>query len=211
MVRKSKINSEYDEEPNAFNDNDIDSDINESENEIEMNDNEEIVEKKDDDNDDESSEKSDDSNEDESDESEKSESDDDIDDAKIINDDNKTINEKEHKYIGKLKHDNCIYDALEQQQKKIELPKETSHRITNNNDKITKKVLFKYERVRILGIRAKQIANGAPPMIKNFKGLSPKEIAFEELKMKVLPFNVIRKLPSGEEEIYSVNELEVVN
>jgi hypothetical protein len=29
--------------------------------------------------------------------------------------------------------------------------------------------------------------------------------------MKILPFNIIRKLPSGEEEIFSVNELEVVN
>lgn len=215
MAKKSKIDSDYDEDPNEFIDNDgDDNDINESESEVEIDDNEDAIEKKDDENDDETSEKAEESEEsdegDDIEESEKSDSDDDIDDNKTINDDIKTVTEKETKH-GKLKHENCALDALERQQKKIELPKEIPRRLTNSNDKITKKVLFKYERVRILGIRAKQIANGAPPMIKNFKGLSPKEIAYEELKMKILPFNIIRKLPSGEEEIFSVNELEVVN
>ena len=68
-----------------------------------------------------------------------------------------------------------------------------------------------YERVRLLGERAKQISLGAKPMVKNVDNLGPKEIARLELEQKVLPLIIIRTLPNGLKEKWRVNELLIVN
>ena len=69
--------------------------------------------------------------------------------------------------------DDCIYNVSDnddgdddEKEKKYVLP----------NERITKPVLFKYERVRLIGDRAKQLSLGAKPMIKNAKHLSSKTI-----------------------------------
>jgi len=67
--------------------------------------------------------------------------------------------------------------------------------------------LTKYERTKILGIRAKQIEMGANPMIKYSKSETPLEIAEREIKMKKLPFKIKRKLPTGEVETISLRNL----
>ncbi|MCQ5336928.1 MAG: DNA-directed RNA polymerase subunit K [Candidatus Methanomethylicia archaeon] len=56
--------------------------------------------------------------------------------------------------------------------------------------------LTKYERARVIGARALQISMGAPPLIMT-TAKSPIEIAEEELKEKVLPITIRRKLPDG--------------
>jgi DNA-directed RNA polymerase subunit K/omega len=56
--------------------------------------------------------------------------------------------------------------------------------------------LTKYEKARIIGARALQISMGAPPLIMT-NAKSPIEIAEEELKEKVLPITIRRKLPDG--------------
>jgi len=52
---------------------------------------------------------------------------------------------------------------------------------------MTKPFLTKYERVRILCTRIKQLAQCAKSMLKNYAGLSSKKMAFEELKHKIIP------------------------
>ena len=76
-------------------------------------------------------------------------------------------------------------------------------------EKITKPVLFKFEKVRILGIRAKQLQMGAKPLIKNVLGLTSKEIAQLELKEKIIPFIIERTLPNGQKEKFKLSELSV--
>jgi len=77
----------------------------------------------------------------------------------------------------------------------------------NPDDRMTKPLLTKYEFVRIYGDRTQQIILGAKPMLKKYKGLSPKEIVLEEIKMKTVPFFIERELPNGNIEKWSLNEL----
>lgn len=78
-------------------------------------------------------------------------------------------------------------------------------------EKITKPFLTKYERVRALGARAKQLSMGAKPMLKGVEGLSAKEVAKLELENKVLPFIIERPLPNGKVEVWNINELIINN
>lgn len=57
--------------------------------------------------------------------------------------------------------------------------------------------LTRYEKARIIGIRALQIALGAPVLVKVEKGSSPVEIAEKELREGVLPIIIVRWTPSG--------------
>jgi DNA-directed RNA polymerase subunit K/omega len=67
--------------------------------------------------------------------------------------------------------------------------------------------LTKYEMVRILGERIKQLTMGAKPLIKNHKGLSYDKIAEEELILNMIPFKIKRPLPNNMFEIWSLEEL----
>lgn len=71
----------------------------------------------------------------------------------------------------------------------------------------TKPILFKYERVRLLGDRAQQLTLGAKPMIKNVEGLLPKEIAELEIEKNVIPLIIQRPLPNGKKERWHISEL----
>ena len=100
-------------------------------------------------------------------------------------------------------------------------------------------ILTKYEKTKILGIRAKQINNGAPPLIDiqvpsvsagnrgsiNRVGLVDTNetqvqklqdkhfdgylVALEELKQKLIPVIIRRPLPDGRSEYWPLRELEV--
>jgi DNA-directed RNA polymerase I, II, and III subunit RPABC2 len=78
-----------------------------------------------------------------------------------------------------------------------------------NEDRITAPYLTKYERVRVLGTRAKQISLGAKILIKDIdlKNKSPIEIAKIELSYGVIPFKIRRPLPNGKIEEWKISEL----
>lgn len=76
-----------------------------------------------------------------------------------------------------------------------------------SEDRVTKSILFEFERVRILGERATQLSMGAKPMIKNVDNLDPKTIAKMELENKVIPLIIIRELPNGAMEKWKISEL----
>lgn len=80
-----------------------------------------------------------------------------------------------------------------------------------DSQRITKPVMTKYERVRIIGDRTKQLSLGAKSMIIGVENMDPKEVAKLELKKKVMPLIIIRPLPSGKKEKWKVSELEIVN
>lgn len=84
-----------------------------------------------------------------------------------------------------------------------------SSKIVPDNERITKPILFKYERVRLLGDRTQQLSLGAKPMLKNLdKNLSPKEIALLELEKNVMPLIIERPLPNGKKERWHIAELQ---
>jgi len=58
--------------------------------------------------------------------------------------------------------------------------------------------LTRFERARVVGARALQIAMGAPILVELPEGTSnPIDIALEELKRGVLPITIRRTLPDG--------------
>jgi DNA-directed RNA polymerase subunit K/omega len=75
-------------------------------------------------------------------------------------------------------------------------------------DRITRNKLTKYEMVRILGERTKQLTMGAKPLIKNIDNLPYDIIAEEELKLNMIPFKIKRPLPNGKVEIWTLDELD---
>jgi len=79
-----------------------------------------------------------------------------------------------------------------------------------DNERITVPRLTKYERVRILGTRAKQISDGSKVFIKSNKVKNAMDIAELELEYKVVPLKIKRPLPNGKYEIWSIRELEII-
>ena len=67
--------------------------------------------------------------------------------------------------------------------------------------------MTKYERTRILGLRALQISNNAPVMVPVEKETDPLKIATKELVAGKVPFIIRRRLPNGTFEDWAVNEL----
>lgn len=88
--------------------------------------------------------------------------------------------------------------------KNIQLTEE----VLEKDKRITRNKLTKYEMVRILGERTKQLTMGAKPLVKNIEGLSYDFIAEEELKLNMIPFKIKRPLPNGKVEIWTLDELE---
>lgn len=87
-----------------------------------------------------------------------------------------------------------------------------------DDERITKPVLTKYERVRLLQERTAQLALGAKPMLKGILNIGnsknpmdPKEIAKNELINKMIPLFIIRTLPTGKKEKWKLDELAILN
>jgi DNA-directed RNA polymerase subunit K/omega len=101
-----------------------------------------------------------------------------------------------------IEDDNDFFEINDSdiKQEIIEKMVEPSKRISPNR-------LTKYEMVRILGERTKQLTLGAKPMIKNYQSLSYDKIAEEELKLNMIPYKIKRPLPNGRYEIWTLDEL----
>ena len=78
-----------------------------------------------------------------------------------------------------------------------------------DNERSTRPILTKYEKVRLLGTRTKQISDGSKIFIKSKDVRSAIDIANLELKHKIIPLKIKRYLPNGKYEIWSVKELEI--
>lgn len=98
-------------------------------------------------------------------------------------------------------NDNCLYDYANIDDDDVQ-----DNIVINNNDKITKPYISKFERVRMISDRTSQLARGAKSMLKNVKGMNPEDVALLELKNKVIPLIVERKLPDGSVEKWKVSE-----
>jgi len=71
--------------------------------------------------------------------------------------------------------------------------------------------LTKYERARVLGIRAKQLNNGADAYVQVPSSMiSGYKIAIEELKEKKIPFIIRRPIPNGGTEYWRLPDLELL-
>ena len=82
-----------------------------------------------------------------------------------------------------------------------------SSRMVPPDQRTTKAILTKYERVRLLSDRTTQLTRGAKPMVKNVELLTSKQIAELELKYDVIPLKIRRPLPDNTYEIWWTKEL----
>lgn len=73
----------------------------------------------------------------------------------------------------------------------------------------TKNILSKYERVKIIGLRTEQLQRGADPYVPldDNKEFNAREVAFEELKQRKLPFMIKRPMPDGSVEYWRLDDL----
>jgi DNA-directed RNA polymerase subunit K/omega len=112
----------------------------------------------------------------------------------------------------------CIYDTTGNSDDEIDFINIDNIENIDNKEillegpnRITFPMMTKYEYVRIIGTRAKQIALGSKKFIKNTDNMSPKIVAMLELKNKICPFKIKRPLPGNRYELWSVSELEIPN
>ncbi|XP_046392039.1 DNA-directed RNA polymerases I, II, and III subunit RPABC2 [Ischnura elegans] len=73
--------------------------------------------------------------------------------------------------------------------------------------RITTPYMTKYERARVLGTRALQIAMCAPVMVELDGETDPLQIAMKELKQRKIPIIIRRYLPDGSYEDWGIDEL----
>ena len=72
-------------------------------------------------------------------------------------------------------------------------------------------MLTKYEKTRVLGIRAKQINNGAKPMTSVPDNVMDGYlIALKELEEKKIPVIIRRPIPNGSSEYWHLKDLEII-
>eukprot|EP01061_Rhynchopus_euleeides_P037735 TRINITY_DN6468_c0_g1_i1.p1 TRINITY_DN6468_c0_g1~~TRINITY_DN6468_c0_g1_i1.p1 ORF type:complete len:158 (+),score=61.02 TRINITY_DN6468_c0_g1_i1:391-864(+) len=76
-------------------------------------------------------------------------------------------------------------------------------------ERITTRFLTKYERARVLGIRALQISMGAPVKVELDGETDPLIIASKELREKKIPIVIRRNLPDGSFEDWPIDDLVV--
>ena len=102
-----------------------------------------------------------------------------------------------------IDEDNELYDTLNDN----EIKHENEEILLNKSERISQNRLTKYEMVRILGERTKQLTLGSKPLIKNYQSLSYDKIAEEELKLNMIPYKIKRSLPNKKYEIWTLDEL----
>jgi DNA-directed RNA polymerase I, II, and III subunit RPABC2 len=111
-------------------------------------------------------------------------------------------NENDNQEQADLEHERFLQQTDDPQSTGIGRARARDERVTTN-------VLTKYERGRILGARATQIADNAPVLVALEGEVDPYMIACKELQQRVIPFVIRRYLPDGTYEDWAINELEV--
>jgi DNA-directed RNA polymerase subunit K/omega len=148
-------------------------------------------------------------------------------DTEFVSDNDDYESEEENEYISdeeemidedneeELVDKDCLYNKIlkedleeEDNFEKIVKP-EPKYNILRGKDRISFPRMTRYELVRIIGERTKQLTMGAKAFIKNKEDYSYEELAVLELKNKLVPFKIMRTLPNGDKEEWSIDELSI--
>ena len=139
--------------------------------------------------------------------------DDDNDDNDDDDDDDDMLQKFDHetkkKYIA-AHHPECLSFNHEETETLSRVVRDENGRIVDPYHK-TLPLLTKYEKTRILGIRTKQLNEGAKPYIDvNPTIIDGYIIAQLELEHKRLPFIIRRPIPNGGSELWKLQDLEII-
>jgi DNA-directed RNA polymerase subunit K/omega len=80
---------------------------------------------------------------------------------------------------------------------------------TKPEDRKSTPILTQYERVRLIGDRTAQLAQGAKPMIDGVNGMDPRVVSQLELESKMIPIKICRPMPNGMKEVWELKELKL--
>jgi DNA-directed RNA polymerase subunit K/omega len=116
-----------------------------------------------------------------------------------------------YRFTGKKKKVKDVLADIDVEDDFFEEDQIISSTFVEPSKRMTKNYLTIYERVRILGERAKQLSLGAKALIKGAENMDPKLVARMELEKKIIPLIIIRTLPNGQKEKWKVSELEIIN
>tara|TARA_B100001175_G_C19467568_1_gene619947 strand:+ start:31 stop:666 length:636 start_codon:yes stop_codon:yes gene_type:complete len=107
-------------------------------------------------------------------------------------------------------HQECLSKNLDEIKDLLHVIRDKNNIIIDELHK-TLPILTKYEKTRILGIRIKQLNNGALPYVKVAEDLLDNFIIAErELKEKKIPFIIQRPLPNNTFEYWKLEDLEIL-
>ena len=74
---------------------------------------------------------------------------------------------------------------------------------------MSRPIMSKFEKAKIIGVRMEQIARGSPALV-NLKTTNVRDIVLAELAEKKLPFVVIRVMPNGIKEYWKVKDMTII-
>jgi DNA-directed RNA polymerase I, II, and III subunit RPABC2 len=72
---------------------------------------------------------------------------------------------------------------------------------------ISRNVLTKFEKTKIIGSRMEQLARGATPYVSTTGLNDIKSIVMREMDEKKIPFIITRSLPNGKKEHWKLKDL----
>uniref|UniRef100_A0A8R1E4K8 Probable DNA-directed RNA polymerases I, II, and III subunit RPABC2 n=1 Tax=Caenorhabditis japonica TaxID=281687 RepID=A0A8R1E4K8_CAEJA len=119
--------------------------------------------------------------------------------------------------------DNEMEDVIEEEPQRPEGEEDDDDNVDENfelfdhgkavptTEHVTTPFMTKYERARVLGTRALQIAMGAPVMVELEGETDPLEIARKELKQRRIPIIIRRYLPDGSYEDWPTEQLQLAD
>lgn len=84
-----------------------------------------------------------------------------------------------------------------------------AHALPTTTVPITKRVLTKYERAKIIGMRAEQLSRGAQCFVDVDASVpfDAYELAERELAARLVPFVVVRHMPNGSTEYLRIDDV----
>ena len=107
-------------------------------------------------------------------------------------------------------HNECLHRNFNEIKELCKITRNKEGIITDEMHK-TIPLLTKYEKTKILGMRVKQLNNGAQPYIaKNEKAIDNYLIALIELEQKKIPFIIQRPLPNNTFEYWKLHDLDLL-
>lgn len=107
-------------------------------------------------------------------------------------------------------HQECLTKNMDEIKEFLDVTRDKDNIIIDNLHR-TIPILTKYEKTRIIGIRLKQLNNGAEPYISVAEDIIDNNfIAEKELKLKKIPFIIQRPIANNTFEYWRIEDLEIL-
>jgi DNA-directed RNA polymerase I, II, and III subunit RPABC2 len=107
-------------------------------------------------------------------------------------------------------HNECLHKNFNEIKELCKVTRDKDGVIIDEMHK-TIPLLTKYEKTKILGMRVKQLNNGAQPyIVTNEKLIDNYVIALIELEQKKIPFIIQRPLPNNNFEYWKLHDLDIL-